>query len=96
MLDGAGNDGKTVVYKHFLDEKNNNNAKHIRQDVQEFLTASRISNVISGMSALGPAFPHILSTRNALCRLAWFLHVMLCSSLTCIVPLCHACILLLT
>jgi hypothetical protein len=64
MRYGAGNDGKTVVYKHFLDEKNKMNAKHIRPEVQEFLTASHITNVISGMFALGPTFPHISSTRN--------------------------------
>jgi hypothetical protein len=76
MRYGAGNDGKTVVYKHFLDEKNKMNAKHIRPEVQEFLTASHITNVISGMLAVGPTFPHISSTRNTLCR--------------CIVPLCDA------
>jgi len=57
MRYGTGNDGKTVVYKHFLDEKNKMNAKHIRPEVQEFLTASHITNVISGMLALGPHFP---------------------------------------
>jgi len=62
MLYGAGNEGKTVVYNHFLDEKDKNNAKHIAREVQEFLTASHITNVVAGMLALCPAFAHIFSS----------------------------------
>lgn len=38
-----------------------NNAKHIAREVQEFLTASNIKNVVSGMRILCPASAHIFS-----------------------------------
>jgi hypothetical protein len=65
MLHGAGNEGKTVIYKHFLDEKDKNNAKHIAREVQEFLTASHIANVVAGMFALCRAFAHIFRRSHA-------------------------------
>ena len=37
-----------MVYNHYLDVKKKNNAKHIAREVQEFLTASHIVNVVSG------------------------------------------------
>jgi hypothetical protein len=75
MLYGAGNKGKTVVYKHFLDENDKNNAKHIAREVQEFLTASHITNVVAGMFALCRAFAHI-SAAALLCRHSLCLFVM--------------------
>jgi hypothetical protein len=65
MLYGAGNEGKTVVFKHFLDESDKNNAKHIAREVQEFLTASHIANVVAGMFALCRAFAHIFRSSHA-------------------------------
>ena len=63
----AGNEGKTVVYNNFLDPSKKNNAKHIAREVQEFLTASQIKNVVSGMLTLCPASAHILSSPHMIC-----------------------------
>ena len=76
MLYGAGNKGKTVVYKHFLDENDKNNAKHIAREVQEFLTASHITNVVAGMFALCRAISGIFQQQaRSLCRHAFCLSV---------------------
>ena len=77
MLYGAGNEGKTVVYNHFLDEKDKNNAKHIAREVQEFLTASHITNVVAGMFALCRAFAHFSAAPTLALQ-------------ACTVPLCDA------
>ena len=77
MLYGAGNEGKTVVYNHFLDEKDKNNAKHIAREVHEFLTASHMTNVVAGMFALCCAFAHISAAATLALQ-------------ACTVPLCDA------
>jgi len=77
MLCGAGNEGKTVVYKHFLNERDKNNAKHIAREVHEFLTASHITNVVAGMFALCCAFAHISAAATLALQ-------------ACTVPLCDA------
>jgi hypothetical protein len=41
----AGNNGKTLVYNHFLEK---GNAKQISRGVQEYLLTSRIKNVVTG------------------------------------------------
>ncbi len=84
MLYGAGNEGKTVVYKHFLNESDKNNAKHIAREVQEFLTASHIANVVAGMFALCRAFAHIFRSSHACSAGMHYASLQSCT----VVPLC--------